>query len=556
VTKRRDIYDGVGHWLHYTRVRAVVGNLSGTDCDDLINERTRTIPGRLQDKGGLVISVHRALFWFTAVGASLTFWIAYHPPMSDLAQHAAQVTIWHDILVGRSKWEGLLYINYFTPYFVGYLGALLLTFVVPVAAAFKIVLSLGYLMTVVICVVFRKQVGGDERLDWLFLPGFFGFACEWGFYTFLIAVPIGLLFIYWAYIYAQRPTIFMGALLCISELVLFFAHGLVFLFASAVGGSFLLFRFTTVRRLFVSAVPYIAAAIICGLYVLLHLSSENVSNQDGLGFEWGWASRLKFLIYPFGVFKADSIFAPISLAMLATPFILGDHLNLRTPAALAPFGFIILTWAFVPSATFTTAHIYERFAVFLLPFYAFAFCAPSKSGGAVVSFSTIRIVGRYWLPILCWVFLGILIERQIAFAAETSEFESVMAEAKPGYRALGLILDPASEATGNLVAYAHFPLWYQAEKGGFVDFNIAGYIPMIVRFRPGAEPAIGVGSRWLAEGFQWDRDSAKIYKYFFVRHTKPLRDDYFPSGSCQPRLVKTTGTWSLYENMNCYSSPA
>jgi hypothetical protein len=78
---------------------------------------------------------------------------------------------------------------------------------------------------------------------------------------------------------------------------------------------------------------------------------------------------------------------------------------------------------------------------------------------------------------------------------------------------------------------------------------------MVMRFRPGAEPAIGVGSGWLAKDFNWDHDSAKIYKYFFMRHTKPLRDGYFPSGICQPRLVKTAGSWSLYENLNCYSPP-
>ena len=477
--------------------------------------------------------------------------------MSDLAQHAAQIAVWHDMLVGRSKWQDLLYVNYFTPYLIGYLGALLLTFVVPVAAAFKIVLSLAYLMTVALCVAFRKQLNGDERLDWLFLPGFFGFASIWGFYTFLVAVPIGVLFIYWAYLYAARPTVLMGLLICIFEIVLFFAHGFVFIFVSAIGGSFLLFRFSTVRRLFVSAVPYMAAVVICGLYVMIRLPSETVAHQDGLGLEWNWdVSRLKFLIYPFGVFKADLIFAPISLAMLAAPFVLGARLNLRTPAALAPLFFIVLVWAIVPSATFTTAHIYERFAVFLLPFYAFAFCAPSSAGGGAAVSGARRVVGRIWLPVLCWAFLGVLIERQIAFAAESSGYESVMAEARPGHRALGLILDPTSTATGNLVAYAHFPLWYQAEKGGFVDFNIAGYIPMVVRFRPGAEPAIHVGSGWLAKDFKWDHDSAKIYKYFFVRHTQPLRDDYFPSGICQPRLIKTAGNWSLYENLNCYSPPA
>ena len=472
--------------------------------------------------------------------------------MSDLAQHAAQVATWHDLLMGTSKWQPLLQINYFTPYLVGYCGALLLSLVMPVTAAFKAILSLAYLGTVACCIVFRKRLGGDERLDWLFIPGFFGFAYAWGFYTFLVAVPIGVLFIFWAYIYAVRPTIAMGALLCLSELVLFFAHGYVFLFASAIGASFLLFRFTTVKRLVTSAAPYLVAATLCGFYVMIRLPVENVSSHQGLGMEWDWdLSRLKFLLYPFGVFRTDLIFVPLSLLMLAAPLVLGDRLNLRNSAALVPIGAVVLLWAFVPSSTYTTAHIYQRFAVFLLPFYALAFCAPSPVPHDVAASRPRKILGRYWLPVLCWTFLAIHVERQLAFATESGDFEKVMAEAEPGHRALGLILDPASKATGNLVAYAHFPLWYQAEKGGFVDFNIAGYIPMVVRYRPGAEPAITVGTGWLAKDFDWNRDQAGIYRYFFVRHAMPLPDHYFPTGKCRPRLVKSVGSWSLYENVNC-----
>jgi hypothetical protein len=498
--------------------------------------------------------IQRALFWATVSIGSVTFWITRHPPMSDLAQHAAQVAVWHDILVGTSKWQNLLYINYFTPYLVGYLSALLLAFLVPIAAAFKIVLSLAYLLLVATCVLLRKRLGGDERLDWLFIPGYFGFAFVWGFYTFLVAVPIGLLFIYWALIYAERPTVAMGALLCLSELFLFFAHGFVFLFVTAIGASFLFVQFRNLKRLFLSAAPYVAAVLICGLYVGIRLPSENVSSNNELGMGWDWdLSRLKFLIYPFGVFKSDLVFAPLSLLMLAAPLVLGARLNLHTPVALVPMGFVFLLWLLVPSSTFATAHIYQRFAVFLLPFYALSFCASLPRPDGVAASNARTTVRQWWLPVLCWIFMGIHIERQIAFAAESAEYDSILSETKPGYRALGLILDPASDATGNLVAYAHFGSWYQAEKSGFVDFNIAGYIPMVVRFRPGAEPAIGVGSGWLAKDFQWNRDEARIYKYFFVRHRVPLRDDYFSSSGCQPQLLKTAGSWALYENSNCYS---
>ena len=503
------------------------------------------------------LSTERLLFWSTVAVAGASIWIAQRPPMSDLAQHAGQIATWHDLLLGTSKWAPFLYINYFTPYLVGYSGALLLSFAMPIAVAFKVMLSAAFVGLVAVCVLLRKRFGGDDRLDWLFIPGFFGYAYVWGFYTFLVAVPLGVLFIYWAHCYATRPTIGMGILLALAEVTLFFAHGFVFLFVNAIAVSFLAPKYRNVGRLVMNATPYLVAAIVCGLYILIRLPNEQTSSANGLELDWDWdITRLKFLLYPFGAFKAAMVFAPISLLMLAAPFVLGDRLNLRAPLALVPLAFILLAWIFVPSANLTTAHIYQRMAIFLLPFYAFAFCSPvARQGGASLSRGR-ALLAHCWLPTLCWAFLAIHVERQIAFAAESREFDSVMAEAKPGYRALGMIFDPTSAATGNLVAYAHFALWYQAEKDGFVDFNIAGYIPMVVRYRPGTEPPVRVGSGWLAKDFQWDRDKAEIYRYFFVRHTKPLRDDYFPSGKCRPELIKAVGSWSLYENSNCYSPPA
>ena len=74
----------------------------------------------------------RVAFVSTVILAGLSLWLAPRLPMTDLPQHAAQVATWHDLLLGRSTWEPLLYVNYFTPYLLGYGSALLLSFLVPV----------------------------------------------------------------------------------------------------------------------------------------------------------------------------------------------------------------------------------------------------------------------------------------------------------------------------------------------------------------------------------------------------------------------------------------
>jgi hypothetical protein len=88
-------------------------------------------------------SIARVAFFLTVIYAGAMFWLAPHPPMADLPQHAGQITLWRDLLLGQSPWQSLVNINYFTPYLIGYGLALPLTFLMPVAAALKLLLTSG-----------------------------------------------------------------------------------------------------------------------------------------------------------------------------------------------------------------------------------------------------------------------------------------------------------------------------------------------------------------------------------------------------------------------------
>jgi hypothetical protein len=85
---------------------------------------------------------------------------------------------------------------------------------------------------------------------------------------------------------------------------------------------------------------------------------------------------------------------------------------------------------------------------------------------------------------LCWSFLAIEASRSLAFAKETASFDEVLAATKPGYRALGLILYDESPAFMGFSVYGNFPVWYQAEKHGLVDYNFAHLAPQVIRYRP------------------------------------------------------------------------
>lgn len=494
----------------------------------------------------------RVAFVSTVILAGLSLWLAPRLPMTDLPQHAAQVATWHDLLLGRSTWEPLLYVNYFTPYLLGYGSALLLSFLVPVAAALKLVLLLAYYGFVAACVGLRRQMGSDRRLDWLFIPSFFGFAYAWGFYTFLVAAPIGVLFIALAHRYADRPAVRSGVALAVAGIVLFFAHGLVFLLGCLVGGMFLVLR-CRLARLLSAALPYAALGLWCLLYAVVRLRLETNPADTPLGVFWDWnLSRLNLPIYalgrPEGPADADWALTPLLLLMLAAPLVLGSRPSRRDLTAFVPFAATLAFAAILPDVMMNSSLAYQRFAVFALPFYALMFHAPDRPADGSLR--------RLWLPVLCWAFLAVHVERLVAFARESASFDEVLAATRPGQRALGLVFDQASPAAGSPDVYVHFPLCYQVEKAGFVDFNFAGYLPQIVRYRPDREPAMfKAGSWWLfraADKFDWTRDQATVYRYFFVRRPDPLPPGYFPAGRCAPVLLKSAGSWSVFENVNCH----
>ena len=504
---------------------------------------------------GRSLDVERLSFFATVVLAGATIWIVPHPPISDLAQHAGQVAVWHDLLFGISKWQPLLYVNYFTPYLLGYCLALGLSFFMPVAAALKLTLTLAYYGFVIACVLLRRRLGGDRRLDWLFIPGFFGYAFVWGFYPFLIAAPIGVLFILVAHHYADQPAVTSGAILFLAGLALFYSHGMTFMFGNAVGVVFVVLRHHTLVRTAVLLLPYVGLGLWLVLYALLRIGAQDASISGLLGVDWAWdATRLNFLVFSMGAFEADWIFGVLCLLMFAAPLAIGARLNGRNVAVFVPLGCTLIVWLTVPHMVLHTAHIFQRFALFLLPFYALLFAAPRDLDNGGPQATPRRIAAALWLPVLCWLFLALKVERLLAFAGESAAFDVVAAAAQPGHRALGLILDPASAATGNGVAYAHFPLWYQAKQGGFVDYNFADTLAMVVRFRPERAPAVSYAG-WAAAKFDWTRDLAEIYRYFFVRHVAPLPAAYFPEGQCKPVLLKSAGDWSLFENVNCYRAP-
>lgn len=490
--------------------------------------------------------------------AGLLFWLASHPPMADLPQHAGQIALLRDMLTGESAWEPLLRINLFTPYLIGYGLALPLSLLMPVAAALKVLLTLSFYAYFASCIMLRRQFGADPRLDWLFIPGFFGFATQWGLLTFLVAAPLGNIFLVLARRYAARPDMRSGARLVLMGLALFFSHGLVFLMAAAIGAAFLVGDPGARARLPRVLLPYALLTCLAGLYSLVSRADpvSLASTSPGIRWEFGWFRLVELLLFPWG-FSIDAM--PFAIGSLIVPALLlmyGVRLNRSDPCAPIPVLALLLAWITLPSAAMHNFLLYQRLALFMIPFAVLALrAAPAP---AVTPESTRR---RPSLPLqlilgaFCCCYLAQQASHLRAFEQESQDFDHVLASLAPGQRALALVLSANSDAAANPVAYLHFPLWYQAEHGGFVDVNFAWTSPPIVRFRADQVPAMNVDFAWRAKSFDWARHQGWRYRYFIVRRdAKPL-PPLFAHAGCDVAVVSQAGRWIAFEAKDC-AAPA
>jgi hypothetical protein len=499
----------------------------------------------------------RLLFLLFIAWGALTLWIAPHPPMVDLPQHAGQIALLHDFILQASPWSDNFLINLATPYLLGYGLALPLSFIMPIAAAMKLLLSLAYVGFVFMAVKMRQRVGASERVDWLFIPSFFGFSYNWGLYTYLLASPICLLFIYLSDRYAEKPAARDGALIVLAGLALLTSHGLAFVLGWGVGFGLLLLRQLKARKVSIAAMlPF--AILVAGALIYLVLGRKMdaaVISSAGPADDFGPdpLTRLRnALVFPFIFWQelgARRVYIPVGAAMFIAPFLMGLRIRWSRLASWVPFACVLGIFFLGPSTVSNTSLLYERFSLFLLPMFAWMFCSRDDGGIA-------RTERRQWIAragqglamVCCMLALAAITMKCWYFARETRDFDAMVRQLDPKQRALGLVFDTSSNAAHNSIVYLHYPLWYQAEKHGLTDFNFAWFTPQIVRYKPERRPPVQIGFEWGPGQFNWAQHQGEHYRYFFVRGAHESVEKLFRGAQCMPQQIYGSGGWAVYEN--------
>jgi hypothetical protein len=482
-----------------------------------------------------------------AIGLGV-IWLPARPPMVDLPQHGAQLGLLRDLLDGRSRWGELVRLNLLTPYLLGYCLAAPLTFVVSPLVAMKAVLTAAYIAFVWLCRSIREALTSTSQLDALFCIPFFGFAYGWGFYTYLAAAPIGLLFIRVLLTYSRSNSISAGMTAAAVGLVVLFSHGFVFLFAGAIGGVLLMVHSRGPLDLAKRSWPFAPAlAVAAGLFLMAGERGIRTGADSGHTIFFGsWAERFWSVLR--GALDGPAANWPAVVAMLlfALPFLGGLAIDWRRREPVAIAATTLIALVLTPSFAWSTALLYQRLPLFLLPAYAWLFTEPEATAPGLARIFAPRLTAA------CAVIAAAILSKHLidglAFADEAKDFDQVLAVAQPGQRAAMLIFDQESRAIKTKFVYLNFPAWYAAERGGFVDYSFAIVHTEMMRFLPAAVPDFPEYVALHPQFFNWSADQGWRYRYFFIRRAEPLNAAYFAGAPAPPKPIAHAGEWTLYEN--------
>ena len=100
-----------------------------------------------------------------------------------------------------------------------------------------------------------------------------------------------------------------------------------------------------------------------------------------------------------------------------------------------------------------------------------------------------------------------------------------------------------SDALGNNAAYLHFPVWYQAERGGLVEFSFAAFYPMLLRFS--SSHATFVPEQFASRPTN-EAVAREVGRFDHVL-TRVSPSDTAAMIGVPVTLVRQTGEWRLYD---------
>lgn len=494
----------------------------------------------------------------TSILAVLPVWIPSYPPMADLPQHAAQVAFLRDLQNQHFTYSMLFRINWFTPYLLGYLLIYFVTPLFGIVASCKLVVSLFVVGFPLSAALLLRSVDVDVFWAILCIPGTYGFAYQWGFLNFLIAAPLGIVFLWLVMRSSARLTLRSTALLAASAIGLFFCHALICAFFGICAVLWLLAGTRPLKTAVMRILPLTAVLPIAVLWVGRTLSNPVARRPIIWDLNWhntvesyyaslsqelhfsspGWGRISGFFPRLFGVTPSWH-YVLIGATLFLLPFCAGMRLR-RESTRWVPFLLCVAILLWCPHAVFGTEFVYQRFTMFIVPLFLLLLRKPYVSPKRTLAVQTITLA-------LVVALIVLAAQRAAAFSRETTGFQEALSRMEPGQRVLSLAFDH-EDGVSIAPTFLHFPSWYAAQKQGVVDPSAAMMHPELIVYRPGQIPeAVLWDFEWDPQEFNWSDYLGEQYRYFVVRSVKDVGPALFSQASCLVSLRFHQNEWWLYE---------
>lgn len=476
-------------------------------------------------------------FWVCCALLAVPLWSVEYLPMADLPQHAAQISIWTRWSDPELGYQQIYLRNWFTPYLFGYLLTVALTPFMTVKAALTTVITAAVVGVPLATRFLIREVGGNKWWVFAVFPSVFGFAFDWGFFNFLVGIPLALVLMVLALRYARNPTRRFGVYLMAGFAGLFFVHILLFIYVALILGITILAKREDWKPGVLSLLPVIALLPLVLFWLLVTRDTEALTHRAMI---WELPNLTPRLVRLFSEVAGDatSLWTLFAGALaFALPWFLGARPS-RQPTRWIPFATTLFVFLVVPHEFLGTAFLYSRFAVFAIPTWLYAM-EPTRDevvasvrlllGPALAITCTFMTTLQFWSYEPEVVGLGDVIDRMPANARVLSV---------PLHRNSAYIRTPV---------FLHTPVWYQAEKGGVVDFSFAINFPLLFRYRPEAEPRIPRMFVWNPGLLDWQEHGGPTYDYFLVREFSKEPSVFLASIGAPVTFIGRSGPWQLFK---------
>jgi hypothetical protein len=450
--------------------------------------------------------------WFyllVAIMATAPAWIVRYPPLEDLPFHVATLRAVHNYADPRYDFSRDFFLNLGgTQYALYYVAGSVLAYVLGVANAAVAMTCLYLGGTVLALRALLRSLGKDERLCLFVVPLLVNVMFLYGLMPFMSGIPLMFLALSLAVPYIERPTWPRGIALAVTTLILFYTH--VVPYALFGIGFAAIFPWTRSRKW----LP-VAGAVTPSLGAVLWwvgLSSQGKESAGALGGAFSHPpyaeSMSRFPRWSMDVFRDSTdewhFLALVLVALLALGLAQGDRDSAK-PAAralvLIPITCTVLYFA-CGSQLGDVWLFAERFPVPGLMSLIPLMRMPRGARGWLVTALALGVAVSATSNV-CRHFIEFQLE-------EVGDFDEAIDAMEPRKHVAALIYDKGSSIV-NDVPFLHFGSYYQAQKGGVIQFSNSGALYWPVRFKEGHYPPPGTRPRLR---WEWTPEAVSIAELF------------------------------------------